>query len=87
MNHQELANLFTYHAPNPKQVVDYQAIRDRAKVFAGYINRACPDSREKSLAITAIQEAVMWANASIALHTSTDFHPPPLDHKEKNESK
>jgi hypothetical protein len=35
-------------------------------MLAAYISEKCPESREKSLAITKIEEAVMWANASIA---------------------
>jgi hypothetical protein len=30
------------------------------------INDLCPESREKSLAITNLEQAVMWANAAIA---------------------
>jgi hypothetical protein len=30
------------------------------------LNELVPDSREKSLAITHLEEAVMWANAGIA---------------------
>lgn len=57
---------FTYHAPKEDQASRYQCIRDTAKGFAALLNSACPDSREKSLAFTKLEEAVMWANASIA---------------------
>lgn len=30
------------------------------------MDNLCPDSRELSLAITKLEEAIMWANASIA---------------------
>jgi hypothetical protein len=30
------------------------------------IDNNCPDSREKSLAMTNLEQAVMWANAAIA---------------------
>ena len=36
------------------------------KEFAYLLNDLCPDSREKSLAMTKLEECVMWANASIA---------------------
>ena len=36
------------------------------KELAYLIDDLCPKSREKSLAITKIEEAMMWANASIA---------------------
>ncbi len=61
-----LQNNFTYHAPKEDQVARYAEIRQNCKVTAELIDRLCPDSREKSLAMTKMEEAVMWANASIA---------------------
>ena len=40
-------------------------IQEAGKRMAKLINKSCPDSREKSLAFTKIEEAVMWALASI----------------------
>lgn len=57
---------FTYHAPTEEQAVKYVNIRNTAKQFALLIEACCPDSREKSLAFTKLEEAVMWANAAIA---------------------
>ena len=67
MKTDELEKIFTYHAPKGDQPVRYQEIRDTAKILALTIDRDCPESREKSLAITALQQTVMWANASIAI--------------------
>jgi hypothetical protein len=63
---QELNTRFTYHPPKGDQVERYQLIRDYGKRLAEIVDTECPDSREKSLAITKIEEAVMWANAAIA---------------------
>jgi hypothetical protein len=63
---EDLANRFTYHPPRPDQPNRYRAIRDQAYEFAKNIRNLCPDSREKSLALTALEETVMWANAAIA---------------------
>ena len=57
---------FPYHAPKEDQPERYERIRYKAKMLAAYINEYCPDSREKSLAFTKLEECVMWANASIA---------------------
>ena len=57
---------FTYHAPKGDQPERYEKIRYKAKMLAAYIVEYCPESREKSLAITKLEECVMWANASIA---------------------
>jgi hypothetical protein len=64
----DIENTFTYHAPTPEQVGRYTALRDNAKVLASTIAVLCPESREKSLALTNLQQSIMWANASIALN-------------------
>jgi hypothetical protein len=65
---QDLSNRFTYHAPVGDQGARYVELRDRAHELASHIDRLAPDSREKSLAITHLEDAVMWANAAIARH-------------------
>ena len=67
MEHDELRLRFTYHPPkNEQQKRVYEDIRAIAAQFAYDLNNMCPDSREKSLAITKLEECVMWANAAIA---------------------
>lgn len=66
MDIKQLMSAFTYHAPKAGQPEKYTVIRDTAKGLAMLINDNCPDSREKSLAMTKLEECVMWANASIA---------------------
>lgn len=63
---QPLYKRFTYHAPKEDQPQRYENIRKNALAFATLIDAMCPDSREKSLAITHLEEVVMWANAAIA---------------------
>ena len=53
--HRDLENIYTYHAPKNDQPKKYEMIDD-----------LCPDSREKSIANTNLEQTVMWANASIA---------------------
>lgn len=62
----DLKKRFTYHAPKEGQQQKYENIRKNALGFAELIDAMCPDSREKSLAITQLEECVMWANAAIA---------------------
>ena len=66
MDAADLENRFTYHQPKGDQAERYVDIRTLARDFAKQIDAMCPDSREKSLAITHIEEAVFWANAAIA---------------------
>ena len=68
MTKEQINNIFTYHAPKEGQPAKYENIRELARVLALKINEACPESREKSLAITHLQECVMFANASIAIN-------------------
>lgn len=63
---EELAVRFTYHPPGPDQVLRMARIRETSGELAALIDKACPDSREKSLALTALEETSMWANAAIA---------------------
>jgi hypothetical protein len=62
----DLMRRFTHHPPKGDQVVRYGEIRRQARDLAATIDELAPDSREKSLAVTALEEAVMWANAAIA---------------------
>jgi hypothetical protein len=62
----DLQKNFTYHAPKEGQPEKYVAIRGKAYELANLIQELCPDSRERSLALTKTEEVVMWANASIA---------------------
>lgn len=59
---------YTYHAPFGNQAERYGKIRAAARVFAEYIDKAAVGSEEKTLALRKIQEAVFWANASIAIN-------------------
>jgi hypothetical protein len=63
---EDLANRFSYHAPKESQPERYHDIRAEVHAAATVINNRCPESREKSLAITHLEEAVFWANAAIA---------------------
>ena len=62
----ELKTRFTYHPPKGNQPERYEAIRGHALTFATFIVATTPESREQSLALTALDEVVFWANAAIA---------------------
>ena len=66
MEKSDIQNRFTYHAPAVEDIEKYPTIRQLAKEFADLIDDLVPDGREKALAITKLEEAVMWANAGIA---------------------
>lgn len=66
MSREIIENNFKHHPPKDDQEDKYNRLRDAAKTFAYYIEGLCPNSREKSLAMTNLEQSVMWANASIA---------------------
>jgi len=62
----QIEKAFTYHAPKADQPGRYEQIRSQAKTLANTLAQCCPPSRELSLAMTKLEEVVMWANAAIA---------------------
>ena len=64
----DLKNVFSYHAPLAGQNDRYVALRESARLFAELIVGSTPASREQSVALTNVQQAVMWANAAIAIN-------------------
>ena len=63
-----LEQVYTYHRPFGTQPGRYEAIRQAGRVLAELIRDTAPPSRETSVALTKVQEAVMWANAAIAIN-------------------
>lgn len=49
-------------------VTKMEEVRIPARALAESIYSLCPDTRERSLAITHLEETVMWAIKSIALY-------------------
>lgn len=62
-----LNEVFSYHAPVAGQPEQYEEIRVAAKVFARAILKAAPPCADRTAALRKVREAVMTANASIAL--------------------
>ncbi len=66
----DIKNDFKYHAPNPAQIALYEEIRAKGLELAILIYDSTPSSAEQTTAIRKVEEAVMWANASIARHSA-----------------
>jgi len=66
-DNEKLDNIFSYHAPEGMQPSQYAAIREGAKAFARIIVGNTPQCADQTVAIRKVREAVMVANASIAL--------------------
>jgi hypothetical protein len=62
----QVENAFLYHPPKEDQTDRYVFLRGMARELASAIVSNTPESREQSLALTKLEEVVMWANAAIA---------------------
>jgi hypothetical protein len=68
----DVDNIFKYHKPFGTQTRRYELIREQAKELAKMILSACPESPERTLALRTVEDAVMWANSSIARNEKND---------------
>jgi len=64
--------VFTLHQLDDPERMKCEDIRGRAKEFAKFLVEKCPQSRELSLALTHLQETVMFAVAAIAMYEGTE---------------
>ncbi|MDE1673858.1 DUF7681 family protein [Nocardia gipuzkoensis] len=63
----DIENRFAYHpATTPERRDEHEDIRAQHKALAHHIDRVVPPGREKSLALTNLEQAMFWANAAIA---------------------
>lgn len=63
---QEICNRFTYHAPKLDQEERYKRLRALLRDVAVEIVMKTRTSREQSLALTHLEQAMFYANAAVA---------------------
>ncbi|WP_099021299.1 Acb2/Tad1 domain-containing protein [Mycolicibacterium palauense] len=67
----DLKHRFKFHAAETRdRRVAHESVRSELYITALELDRIVPPGREKSLAITKLEEAMFWANAAIARHTT-----------------
>jgi len=67
MDPRDIRHRFSHHPPrNQDDIAAHERVRDAVRQVAEGWNEVLGESREKSLAITHLEEAVMWANAALA---------------------
>lgn len=67
MQTEDLENRFKFHPAKDDNTRDaHTSVRNACKEFSLFLNDVVPEGREKSLAITHLEEVMMWANAGIA---------------------
>jgi hypothetical protein len=64
----EIHRRFTYYPPSPERADATRSgyVRNSIGSAASELADLLPEGREKSLAITALEEAMFWSNAAIA---------------------
>ena len=63
----DVDHVFAYHSPRGDQPARYEAIRAAGKHLAQVILELTSESADQSAALRHVREAVMTANAAIAL--------------------
>lgn len=58
----------SYHPLTEGRDIIHSKLRQAAIQYCHVLDEVCPSSRESSLAFTALQESLMWANAAVAIH-------------------
>jgi hypothetical protein len=67
MDSSDLENRFNYHTPrSTKRREAHTGIRLSCHELAKYLDEMIPEGREKSLAITNLEQVMFWANAALA---------------------
>lgn len=65
----EIHARFAHHPPQTEaRIKAHESVRALSESLAQSFLMILPNCRETSLAMTAIQEASMWANAALAIH-------------------
>lgn len=70
MDSGDLEVRFQYHAPTPEIANIHSSVRLGCFDLALFLNKWLPEGREKSLAITHLEEVMLWSNAAIARNHS-----------------
>lgn len=67
MSIEDLAHRFAFHPANTQEKQNAHGyVRDSCLALAERLDGLLPDGREKSLAITNLEQVMFWANAAIA---------------------
>lgn len=64
---EDIANRFQFHAATtPARQGAHESVRTHCHELAGVLNDLLPEGREKSLAVTNLEQVMFWANAAVA---------------------
>lgn len=67
MHADDIRNRFAFHPATTEEKADaHTSVRVNCHALAQFLNDKLPEGREKSLAITRLEEVMMWGNAALA---------------------
>jgi hypothetical protein len=62
----------TNHTPTKVGIKKIETLREAAKDYAEVIIKLCPETRERSLALTHLEDSLYSANAAVARNETDD---------------
>jgi hypothetical protein len=68
----DISGRFDYHKPDQRKSELHTDVRNECHRLADLLNTFLPEGREKSLAITHLEETMFWSNAAIARSNPLD---------------
>lgn len=67
MDVKDIENRFAFHAATSEEKRNaHTSVRERCRQLADFLNEKIPEGREKALAMTHLEEVMMWGNAALA---------------------
>lgn len=71
MDPADIEHRFAFHPATTEEKRDaHTSVRQGCRRLADQLNEQLPEGREKSLAITHLEEVMLWGNAALARDTS-----------------
>ncbi len=67
----DIRERFIYHTPSEEGIESHARLSGVMITAATVVEATCIDSREKSLALTKLEEAKFWASAAVARNPKT----------------
>jgi len=59
---------FAYHKPSPDGMERITALREAFSAVKAAIEAACPESRQRSVALTELETSAMWAIKAVVFN-------------------
>lgn len=77
VQHDDIAHRFAFHPADEQRGLTHGSIRARIGAAAHAVADLTPPGREQAVALTKLEEAMMWANAAIARQQepAAELHP------------